>query len=387
ATKPSGFAVLDDELLHGPAMTTPSKPASKAKFIKPPDIYLDNDLVRSAHKPVSKGRQNESKASKATVNLRPPAFSESTFSSDKPPSSSKPKHLAPPLFPSTPIPAKFGEPSTPSKPPSSSRPKPRGPPIFPPITPAQSRLPAPFPLDPPTQSSDTRPTKPSVKLKSASTLKLKRLPPPVLAAPTATPTKLKPVPVPHVTPHSPPKRLRTISTTRVAIATDLSTEAGSSEVASVFLRDQYANHPQDLEQTRGLEQSPQKSGSKYIRNGFASTAATVLSQSRTSLVLWESELRNLSLSRMKPEIRFQIAEITHIPSPSSSAHRFPLSSSPPKLVTLLLSFASHPNPPMTPVRNPTLFAVGCQVWVWKPFQVVAGETYVCERFVLQRPSS
>ncbi|KAF8911333.1 hypothetical protein CPB85DRAFT_650225 [Mucidula mucida] len=361
-------------------MATPSKPPSKAKINKPPDISLDNDLVR---KPVSRGRQNESKASKVTSNFRPPAFSDSVFSSGKPTSSSKPKPMAPPIFPATPIPAKFGEPSTPSKPPSSSKPKSRGPPIFLPTTPAQPRHPAPFPLDLSTQSTDTRP-------------------PPVLVAPTATPTKLKAVPVPRVTPHTPPKRLRTISTTRVALATDLSTEAGSSEVASVFLRNQYANHTQDHEQTRGLEQSPQKSGSKYIRNGFGSTAATVLSQSRTSLVLWESELRNLSLSKMKPEIRFQIAEITHIPSPSSSpstpgialchnlmfdSHRFPLSSSPPKLVTLLLSFASHPNPLTTPVRNPTLFAVGCQVWVWKPFQVVAGEMYVCERFVLQQPSS
>ena len=72
------------------------------------------------------------------------------------------------------------------------------------------------------------------------------------------------------------KNLRTISKTRVALATDLSTDTGVAELASIFLHDQHPDinsHP-DNHHRRGLELSPEKKGkgkhSKFVRYVFFS---------------------------------------------------------------------------------------------------------------------
>ena len=138
----------------------------------------------------------------------------------------------------------------------------------------------------------------------------------------------------------------------------------------------------------------------------------MLSQLQTSLVLWESEVRSIPASRLDPDLRFVIHEITCVPLPSKSASttgmalcysltplpsKKPLglpvkfSSSPPEResISVLLSFSSHPSPPTTMVRNPRFFKEGWEIRIWKPFKVLAvggGDLYVCERFILHDPA-
>ena len=91
---------------------------------------------------------------------------------------------------------------------------------------------------------------------------------------------LQPPPVP--LPSNPAidgKILRTISKTRVALATDLSTDTGVAELASIFLHDQHPeitltiSHP-DNHDGRGLGLSPEGKSkgksSKFIRYGLVS---------------------------------------------------------------------------------------------------------------------
>jgi hypothetical protein len=69
------------------------------------------------------------------------------------------------------------------------------------------------------------------------------------------------------------KNLRTISKTRVALATDLSTDSGVAELASIFLHDQHPDialqHSHDHRDGRGLGLSPKKKGKgkgfKFVR--------------------------------------------------------------------------------------------------------------------------
>ena len=95
-----------------------------------------------------------------------------------------------------------------------------------------------------------------------------------------TDASLKPVPGPPPLPRldkanpmlAGPSKLKTISTTRVAIATDPSTESGSFEIFSLFLQQQIPGcvDSVDRELRRGLIQSPEKGSSgtgkgKYVR--------------------------------------------------------------------------------------------------------------------------
>jgi hypothetical protein len=93
-------------------------------------------------------------------------------------------------------------------------------------------------------------------------------------------SSMKPVPGPPPLPrHSKigpppplPSKLKTISTTRVAIATDPRTENGSAELFSMFLQHIKPTHVDSLDKElgRGLEQSPEKNKGgaakgKYVR--------------------------------------------------------------------------------------------------------------------------
>ena len=104
------------------------------------------------------------------------------------------------------------------------------------------------------------------------------VPPPPLLANKPFFKDLKSLQPPVVPPPSNPaidgKSFRTISKTRVALATDLSTDSGVAELASIFLHDQHLDitlpspHPDD-HVGRGLGLSPEKKskgkGSKLIR--------------------------------------------------------------------------------------------------------------------------
>ena len=109
------------------------------------------------------------------------------------------------------------------------------------------------------------------------------VPPPPLLANKYFSKDLKSLQPPVVPPLSNPaidgKSLRTISKTRVALATDLSTDSGVAELASIFLHDQHPDitlpnsHP-DNYVGRGLGLSPEKKskgkGSKLVRYAFFS---------------------------------------------------------------------------------------------------------------------
>ncbi|KAJ7879590.1 hypothetical protein B0H14DRAFT_1606614 [Mycena olivaceomarginata] len=120
-------------------------------------------------------------------------------------------------------------------------------------------------------------------------------PPPAPSAPAASSSKLLPLkpPLPPASASLTSDRtLRTISTTLIARATDLFTDNGASELASILLHDQHPDiqfpSTDDFDERRGIMMSPEKGGKgreKFVRNGLAtvqrlySTAHTPLSHS------------------------------------------------------------------------------------------------------------
>ncbi|KAJ7467167.1 hypothetical protein FB451DRAFT_1260307 [Mycena latifolia] len=244
-------------------------------------------------------------------------------------------------------------------------------------------------------------------------------PPPAPSAPVASSSKLTtplkplappPRPAPATASSSDPT-LRTISTTLIARATDLFTDNGASELASIFLHDQhpdiqFQSTPDDVDERRGIMMSPEKGGKgkeKFIRNGLAARAAALYDRSHSSLSLWEAEMAHaLSLSvsssrrGLNPDMRLRIVHIMHVPAPIANpssklsipgvalCHLLaapipdPLGPSRSKdaLCAVLFSFSSlapptHSHAP-TPlaIRNPEDFAEGREVYVWKPWQCI-----------------
>ncbi|KIL61358.1 hypothetical protein M378DRAFT_13542 [Amanita muscaria Koide BX008] len=215
--------------------------------------------------------------------------------------------------------------------------------------------------------------------------------------------------------------LKTLSTTSIAKATDLSTESGNAELASILLYDQ---HPEIVhgdadrsEARRGLNFSPRKkrygqqSGPQFVRNGLAARASQLLSKTRTSLTLWQREMEAqtssfpdedpISLSYLKPDLRLKVIEIIHSPTshrPSKSGNitnsqtpcfaialcrvlQSPCSSSTTSniglsfhtsyhtLVKVIFSNAFSVSP-RSIVRNAVLFKDGVEVLVWRPWHEV-----------------
>ncbi|KAJ7646727.1 hypothetical protein FB45DRAFT_180613 [Roridomyces roridus] len=262
------------------------------------------------------------------------------------------------------------------------------PPIFPPVAapkiPALRQLAAPPPPPPPVASS------------SKATAALKPLVPP-------------PHPAFGAQPGSADRNMRTISTTLLARATDMLTEHGQSELASILLHDQYPDIPSmdDVDENRGVMVSPEKSSKgkeKFARNGLAARAAALYERSYSSLALWEAEMaHSLSSSSrrslgLNPDMRLRIIHVLHIPTPisqPSSKASIPgvalchiisapagsdssgpsLPQSKDGICAVLFSFSSL-SPPARPhaaaaqwdVRNPEDFAQGREVYVWKPWQ-------------------
>ncbi|KAF8797718.1 hypothetical protein BYT27DRAFT_7011749, partial [Phlegmacium glaucopus] len=159
----------------------------------------------------------------------------------------------------------------------------------------------------------------SVPLKQA-------VPPPLLLANKHSSKDFKSLQPPPVPPPPNPaidgKNLRTISKTRVALATDLSTDHGVAELASIFLHDQHpditlpSSYP-DNHDKRGLELSPEKKGksrnSKFVRGGLAARASAFFEQSHTSLMLWQKETERRANTFLSSDLRVNIIKILQKP--------------------------------------------------------------------------
>ncbi|KAG6812242.1 hypothetical protein H0H92_003782 [Tricholoma furcatifolium] len=216
--------------------------------------------------------------------------------------------------------------------------------------------------------------------------------------------------------------LRTISTTDIALATDLFTDNGTAELAHIFLHDQHpeiaaSNRPEHPEWNIGM--TPQKGSKhnkgkgkdgKFIKGGLAARSSELYAQSRTSLTLWqkETELQLASSSRLMPDLRLRIIKIIELPSGAkSSSPRKPSKASSSTVSTgvalccILSTPTSHPHlvaietrtrqkqhhlivltfPTVAPprlrgrdgiyVRNPEDFIAGRELWIWEPWHEVS----------------
>lgn len=222
-----------------------------------------------------------------------------------------------------------------------------------------------------------------------------RLPPPLPPVPSSSRKKaisLKELPTPLITPRpAPTKPMKTISTTRVARATDLTTDDGNAELLSIFLQDHdHDPTPMDRELQRGLQVSPRKGGTKgkgpkFIRGGLAERASHQLSNTHTALALWQKETEVLSRSsrRLTPDLRLVILKILHTAQhsdPSASANPSksglalcgrpnPIDGLSDELYLVLLSFATI-LPPDARVRSAQHFKEGNEVHMWRPWHEV-----------------
>ncbi|KAF5388843.1 hypothetical protein D9757_005660 [Collybiopsis confluens] len=259
-----------------------------------------------------------------------------------------------------------------------------------------SKLKVPIPVDWATKNV----TKPPLK-----SLVPPRLPPPKspIAGKKSLPPKL-----PLQPPPPPPKALRTIGTTRVALATDISTENGTAEIASLFLQGSSEMEIPDLVRS-GLEQSPQKGystvqGPRFIRNGLAAQAAALLSRRKTSLALWTTEFS--ALARFpKADLILRVHKVIHRPNPDRSASsmmtglalcairgkqspfgnnkklgpqagaEFPIRDDDMEnfrpLVLVLLGFALNPSQASSPICNAIYLEPNAEFSVWKPWRTLA----------------
>ncbi|KAI0683730.1 hypothetical protein BC835DRAFT_721486 [Cytidiella melzeri] len=137
---------------------------------------------------------------------------------------------------------------------------------------------------------------------------------------------LRPVPGPPSLPlvknSGPPplcqSKLKTISTTRVAIATDPRTDNGSAELFSLLFQQRGSTYVDalDRELGRGLEQSPEKlkGGGPNVRGGLAESFSRRFAQINTDQKLWEEHIARLLADgkrRVKPDLRLKIVNILH----------------------------------------------------------------------------
>ncbi|KAJ6629470.1 hypothetical protein B0H10DRAFT_1987317 [Mycena sp. CBHHK59/15] len=175
-------------------------------------------------------------------------------------------------------------------------------------------------------------------------------PPSVSIASSSKSTALKPLVPPPRPDFATDRTLRTISTTVIARATDLFTDNGTSELASIFLHDQHPNLqfpsiPEKLEEYRGIMVSPEKGKGKemFVR---CRRATALYDRSHASLSLWEAEMAHFYLPSSRrgldPDMWLRIDE----------------------LCAVLFSFSSISPPAFD-------FVEGREVFVWKPWQILA----------------
>ncbi|KAG6861817.1 hypothetical protein C0995_011699 [Termitomyces sp. Mi166 len=255
------------------------------------------------------------------------------------------------------------------------------------------------------------------------------LPPPPAVPKVALPrpdVTLKNLPVPTIfapAEASIDASMRTISTTEIALATDLLTDSGTAELAHIFLLDQHpdiaiANKTVHPEWNIGM--SPQKDAKyikgkgkehRFVKCGLAARSSELSAQSRTSLVLWQKEmelqLASSSASGLNSDLRLRIVKIIDLPAGSksgsprkSSSHSSAVSMGI-ALCRIVTTTASHSHlldtvpqtrekqshlvvlsfPTIAPprlrgqdgiyVRNPEDFIVGREICVWEPWHEVS----------------
>ncbi|KAF8154029.1 hypothetical protein B0H34DRAFT_75033 [Crassisporium funariophilum] len=201
-----------------------------------------------------------------------------------------------------------------------------------------------------------------------------------------------PIPEPHNV-RSDRKDLRTILTTSVARATDLSTENGPAELASIFLHDQQPDMSllssyHDNHDKRGLELSPEKKGKwktpKLIRGGLAARASAHFDRSHMSLILWHKGTERGANILASSDLRVEIIKILHKPLPSRTTSKQSICSPGIALCRIQSTHASvqrtykldnlyrmvfpFANPPMN--HDPENFTEGRMVQIYWPWQEI-----------------
>lgn len=218
-----------------------------------------------------------------------------------------------------------------------------------------------------------------------------------------------PLPAPEASPPTTPKRLRTINTTRMALATDPTSSDGPAELLSLFLQDNKYTFAKksgaaaaEDEATRGVNLSPEKRGKggpKFTRGGLAERASQLFSQAHTSISLWQKETEILyrsSPTSLVPDLRLKITRIIHAPSPHLTTYcglaectrlnrevardSMQLLPSTPfflgpsqRTETPSMVLFSFVQPPLAytadlGIRTATRFTEGREVLVWRPWQ-------------------
>lgn len=218
-----------------------------------------------------------------------------------------------------------------------------------------------------------------------------------------------PLPALEASPPTTPKRLRTINTTRMALATDPTSSDGPAELLSLFLQDnkyifakKSGSAAAEDEANRGVNLSPEKRGKggpKFTRGGLAERANQLFSQAHTSISLWQKETEILyrsSPTSLVPDLRLKITRIIHAPAPHLTTYSSlaectrlnrevafdsmkllpstPFFLGPSKRTeTPSLVLFSFVQPPLAytadlGIRTATRFTEGREVLVWRPWQ-------------------
>ncbi|RPD60757.1 hypothetical protein L227DRAFT_525326 [Lentinus tigrinus ALCF2SS1-6] len=175
---------------------------------------------------------------------------------------------------------------------------------------------------------------PRARGKSVSRAGLQKLQPP---APPPIPEPVKPARTLNVMkpPPLPPyktgpllpdaSKLKTISTTRVAVTMDPRTESGTEELMALHLERDAPTYipPAERELNRGLGQSPEKASkaktAKFCRGGLAERAKYLFSEQHTALALWYKDMtlqasRPQTHTRVAPDLCLRILSVLHVAS-------------------------------------------------------------------------
>ncbi|KAK7053042.1 hypothetical protein VNI00_004363 [Paramarasmius palmivorus] len=243
--------------------------------------------------------------------------------------------------------------------------------------------------------------------------KLKALAPPILPPTTPLDTSdykpLAPIlPIQNQKPKSKSTPMKTIATTRVALATDISSD-GAAELASILLQDHDLESEGDWEKRRGVHVSPSKgdrivyaSGGnvkeKWMKGGLAAHASSVLTKVNTSYALWNKEA-GLRSSGLKPDMKIRLVKVLYTLSSSNAQNQHHPSRT---LAICQLSIRHKTKIAPFPLESPSqrerrmneeeevkhliaLLSTSAveedqEVWLWKPWTVVPLTTTSLDAF-------